>query len=209
MFIEVLPEHLPDHLETLSKSGILASFYLAGGTGLALQLGHRRSVDLDFFTFKAFDPSEIAIKLTSIGHFIIESKSSGTLHGLFQNIKLSFFCYPYPLLKDFHPFSGVSIADAVDIGCMKIDAISSRGSRKDFIDLYVICREIAPLHEMLGFFEKKYRGIEYNKMHILKSLIYFDDAEQEPMPLMLKSIEWDDVKNFFITQVKSISKHWQ
>ncbi len=209
MFIEVLPEHLPGHLETLSKSGILAPFYMAGGTGLALQLGHRRSVDLDFFTIAAFDPSGTAIKLTSIGHFIIESKSSGTLHGLFQNINLSFFIYPYPLLKDFHHFSGVAIADAIDIGCMKIDAISSRGSRKDFIDLYVICREIAPLNEMLIFFEKKYRGIEYNKMHILKSLIYFDDAEQEPMPLMLKAIEWDDVKEFFISQVKSTSKHWQ
>lgn len=209
MFIEVLPEQIPGHLETLSRSGALASFYMAGGTGLALQLGHRRSVDLYFFTKDPFDPSYLAAKIASIGHFSIESKSQGTLHGLFENIKLSFFNYPYPLLRDLHPFSGVSIADVIDIGCMKIDAISSRGSRKDFIDLYVIAIEIASLHEMLRFFEMKYKGIEYNKVHILKSLVYFIEAEEEPLPQMLKRIEWNDVKNFFVQQVKAVAEQWK
>lgn len=208
MFIEVLPENLPGHLETLSRSGILTPFYMAGGTGLALQLGHRRSVDLDFFTLNTFDSAHIAESLTSIGDFVINSKSPGTLHGMFHDIKLSFFEYPYPLLKNLHNCFGIPIADSIDIGCMKIDAISSRGSRKDFIDLYVICCEITTLHEMLGYFERKYQGIKYNKMHILKSLVYFTDAEQEPLPFILKNIKWDDVKKFFIEQVKSVSKHW-
>lgn len=209
MFIEVLPGHVPGHLEALSQSDVLASFYMGGGTGLALQLGHRRSVDLDFFTQAPFEPSDLAAKIASIGHFTVESKSSGTLHGIFHNIKLSFFLYQYHLLKDFHHYLGVSIADPIDIGCMKIDAISSRGSRKDFIDLYVICNEIVPLYEMLRFFEMKYKGIEYNKVHILKSLVYFEEAEQEPVPQMLKRIEWDDVKRFFVNEVKSVSQQWQ
>lgn len=209
MFIEVLPEEIPGHLETLSRSGALAPFYMAGGTGLALQLGHRRSVDLDFFTRDPFDPSDLAAKIAAIGHFSIESKSEGTLHGLFHDIKLSFFNYPYPLLRDLHYFSGVSIADVIDIGCMKIDAISSRGSRKDFIDLYAISTEIVSLHEMLRFFEMKYKGIEYNKVHILKSLVYFIEAEEEPLPQMLKRIEWNEVKNFFVQQVKAVSEQWK
>ena len=135
MFIEVLPEQLPGHLETLSCSGVL--------------------------------------------------------------------------LKDSHPFLGVSIADIIDIGCMKIDAISSRGSRKDFIDLYVISTGIVPLYEMLKLFEKKYKGIEYNKVHILKSLIYFTEAEEEPLPQMLTKIDWNDVKKFFEQQVKAFSGQWE
>lgn len=96
MFIEVLPGNLPGHLETLSRSGILTPFYMAGGTGLALQSGHRRSADLDFFTLNAFDPAYIAEKLSSVGNFIVDSKSPGTLHGQFHDIKLSYFDYPYP-----------------------------------------------------------------------------------------------------------------
>ncbi|MFQ5456494.1 MAG: nucleotidyl transferase AbiEii/AbiGii toxin family protein [Nitrospirota bacterium] len=203
MFIEVLPEDVPSYLETISRSGILASFYMAGGTGLALQLGHRRSVDLDFFTKRPFDPSETAKKISYIGNFSIESKSQGTLHGLFHNVKLSLFHYSYSLLKNLHPFMGLQIADAIDIGCMKIDAISSRGYMRDFIDLYVICNEVVSLKELLVFFEKKYKGVSYNKVHIMKSLIYFEEAEQEPLPKMLKKIEWNDVKTFFIDHVKT------
>ena len=208
MFVEVLPEHVPLHLETLSRSKILEDFYMAGGTGLALQLGHRRSVDLDFFSLRDIAPSYIATKVASFGHFAVDSMSSGTLHGLFNGIKISFFNYPYPLIKDLHNFSGISIADPVDIGCMKIDAISSRGSCKDFIDLYFICNEIISLREMLEFFDQKYKGIEYNKVHILKSLVYFNEAEQEPTPLMLKRMVWDEVKEYFINQVKDISNEW-
>ncbi len=209
MFIEVLPDQVPGHLETLSRSGALTSFYMAGGTGLALQLGHRRSVDLDFFTKDPFDQSNLAAEIASIGHFSVESKSSGTLYGLFHDIKLSFFRYQYPLLKDLHHFLGVPIADAIDIGCMKIDAISSRGARKDFIDLYAICNEVVPLYEMFRSFDLKYKGIEYNKVHILKSLIYFDEAEQDPLPQMLRRIEWVEVKKFFVDQVKSVSRQWE
>jgi len=209
MFIEVLPDHAPGYLETLSRSGVLTSFYMGGGTGLALQLGHRRSVDLDFFTNDPFDPSSLAAQIATIGPFSVESKSSGTLYGIFHDIKLSFFMYQYPLLKDVHHFLGFPIADAIDIGCMKIDAISSRGARKDFIDLYAICNEVVPLYEILRSFEMKYKGIEYNKVHILKSLIYFNEAEQEPAPQMLRRIEWDEVKKFFVNQVKSVSRQWE
>lgn len=96
------------------------------------------------------------------------------------------------------------MADSRDIGCMKIDAISSRGSKRDFIDLFFICQKIIPLEKLLRLFGKKYKSVSYNRMHILKSLSYFEDAEKEPMPKMIISINWEKVKPFFKKEVKKI-----
>ena len=103
----------------------------------------------------------------------------------------------FPLLA----FSGVKLADERDIAAMKIDAISSRGSKKDFIDLYFLLEKY-PLKKLLEFFEKKYINIKYNKLHILKSLVYFEDAESEPMPVMIKKTDWAEVKDLIKKEVK-------
>jgi hypothetical protein len=113
--------------------------------------------------------------------------------------------YKYPLLAPLKKIEGIKVADIKDIGCMKISAISSRGSKKDFIDLFFICQKIA-LGKMLQFFEKKYKEIDYNIMHIIKSLVYFEDAEKDPMPKMLIPVSWQKVKKFFQKEIKKVIK---
>ena len=87
----------------------------------------------------------------------------------------------------------IGSADERDIAAMKIDAISSRGSKKDFFDIYFLLKKYS-LQELIDFFEKKYSGIQYNKLHILKSLVFFEDAETEPVPVMLQDANWEEVK---------------
>jgi len=200
MHIESIDKKTGRVLEKITTSGIARDFYLAGGTALALQLGHRMSIDLDWFSAKAFSAAKLKNALARLGKVKITGEEEGTLHAVLDGVKVSFFHYKY---KPIFPFvgigkGGVKLADKRDIAAMKVDAISSRGTKKDFIDLYFLLQGYS-LGDIVGFFEKRYRGIEYNKMHILKSLVYFDDADREPMPIMLKRIAWDSVK-------KSIAK---
>lgn len=190
------------HQETLSKETAIvlnkikdsvSEFYLAGGTALALLLGHRISVDLDFFCVENFSTREIAERLSKQGHLEISSESEGTLNGLLDGVKISFFKYPYKLLFPKKEYEGVYIADERDIAAMKILAISGRGSKKDFVDLFVLLKEYS-LEDILGFFDAKYKEYNYNILHILKSLIYFSDADLDPEPVYLKLISWDEVK---------------
>jgi hypothetical protein len=199
MYIESIDKKTNRILEKIKASGVARDFYLAGGTALTLQLGHRLSIDLDWFSAKPFSALKLKSALARIGKLKIVGEEKGTLHAILDGVKVSFFHYNYkpifPLVamdRD-NDKKGVMLADKKDIAAMKIDAISSRGSKKDFIDLYFLLQEYS-LGDIIGFFEKKYRGIAYNKMHVLKSLTYFDDAEREPMPIMLKRISWAGVK---------------
>ena len=96
------------------------------------------------------------------------------------------------------------LADERDIAAMKLDAVSSRGSKKDFIDIYELLKKYT-LAELIDFFEKKYAGIRYNMLHILKSLIYFDDADGEPPPVMLRDADWDNIKQSIRQSVAAFS----
>jgi hypothetical protein len=180
-------------LEKIAASAPAKDFYLAGGTALALQLGHRESIDLDWFSQKFFLNSDLKKILAGLGKFELVGESEGTINGVLDNVKISFFHYDYMLLFPFVSFESVNLADERDIAAMKISAISSRGSKKDFIDIYFLLGKYA-LGELIDIFEKKYKNIKYNKLHILKSLVYFDDAENEPMPKMLQPVEWGVVK---------------
>ncbi|MEI6649902.1 MAG: nucleotidyl transferase AbiEii/AbiGii toxin family protein [Candidatus Moraniibacteriota bacterium] len=173
--------------------GFLDSFYLAGGTALAIELGHRRSIDLDFFSSEDFRPSDIRLVLSKAGELVVVGEDVGTLHITFDGVKVSFLRYRYRMLFDAVGFEGVKLADERDIAAMKIDAIASRGSRKDFVDLFVLLEKYT-FQEILGFFEHKFEGIGFNTLHILKSLVFFEDAEGEPMPMMLRDISWEVVK---------------
>lgn len=192
-------------LEALARIKKLPDFYLAGGTALALQLGHRRSIDLDWFSQKSFSPIQLKRDLSSLGMLKIESEDKKTLDCFLNKVKLSFFVYPYKLLFPLVDFDSFKLADERDIACMKIDAISSRGSKKDFIDLYFLLQKYH-LKELLDLFDKKYTSIQYNRFHILKSLVYFAEAEVEPMPEMLKEISWLKVKNTLKKEVKNMVK---
>jgi hypothetical protein len=160
-------------------------------------LEHRVSIDLDFFSPREFDNQALLQKIKKLGDFSLEKEAENTLTGIFNNTKITFLTYDYPCLFSFKEINNIKVADTKDIACMKISAISSRGSKKYFIYIFFICQQNISLEEILKLFEKKYESVDYNMTHILKSLFYFEDAEEEPMPMMLIPVKWDEVKIFF------------
>ncbi len=191
MYSESLRSDTKKVLNKIKDLDFLDKFYLAGGTALALQLGHRDSVDLDFFTLDKELPEGLEKELSSVSKYTVDKKSKSTLDGVLEGVKVSFFSHPYKQLFDFKGFEGVNIADERDIGAMKINAVVGRPTKKDFIDIYFLLEKYA-LKELIGFFEEKYSEADYNLLLILKSLAYFDDIE-DPMPNMKKEVDWSDV----------------
>jgi len=174
----------------------LSDFYLAGGTALALQLGHRTSVDLDFFTSELFDEAAVIAHLVKIGTLELLQRERQSVIGILDGVKFSFLGYPYPILTPPQSFEGTLIASVEDIACMKLDALASRGTKRDFVDLYCIAKRL-PLSEVMALFQQKYAAVHYNLLHIKKSLVYFDDAEGDPLPDMRVPIKWEDIEVFF------------
>jgi predicted nucleotidyltransferase component of viral defense system len=194
---ETISDNVERTIRNLQQVPLATRFYLAGGTGLALQLGHRRSVDLDFFLPKDFEVDALVQRIQRLKEFSLVSKSPSTLYANIGNTKVSFIAYAYPVLFPFHQFLGTNVADPRDIGCMKLSAIASRGTKRDFVDLYVLAQHYG-LDQLLIWFQKKYVQTNYSMLHVLKSMAYFDEAEQDPMPDMLVSpLSWEDIRQFF------------
>lgn len=197
---EVLPASWLDVAAHLRESGVTAQFYLAGGTGLALQFGHRVSVDLDLFSEQGFQPQSLRDRLRGAPGLKTIQMAPDSLDLEIDHVKVSFLRYPYPRMFPSHHFGALDIADVRDIACMKLDTVASRGSRRDFIDLYFLCRHY-PLPEILDLFATKYASVSPNRVHIAKALTYFTDAETEPMPNMLVRVDWLRIREFFETEV--------
>lgn len=197
----VLPDGWLAAAGELASTGVLSEFYLAGGTGLALQLGHRMSVDLDLFTAQHFDPRAVRDALRHAGGFRVDQIAEGTLHAEVGGVQLTFLRYDYPLLFASSRFKELTVASARDIACMKLEALSSRGSRRDFVDLYFVLQRIQ-LRELLEWFERKYASAAPNQVHLAKAMTYFADAELEPMPRMLRPVDWKQIRTFFESQAR-------
>jgi hypothetical protein len=199
MFEEILSSEAINIIESLSPH--VDTFYLAGGTGLALQLGHRRSHDLDFFSDRIFNPDSILARISANKVFFTEL---GTVHCELRGIRISFLYYNVPLIQPPLPWRGIKIAHYKDIVAEKVKTISQRGSKKDFIDLYAILKLKGSIKEVCELFKNRFKALDMNYYHVLKSLIFFEDAEQEPSPLMLLSGEdwkWEKIKAFFLNNV--------
>lgn len=194
---DVMPEVQQQVLRSLGPFTATNGFYLAGGTAVALHLGHRRSVDLDWFTGSDFrNPRRLAADVQeAAADFAIEDLARGTLHGFTHGVKVSFFEYKYPMLAEPRkwPEFDCRLAGPEDLACMKLSAISSRGERKDFIDVYALGQEGFSLDDMLTWYRSKFPDTQ-NVVHVLKSLTYFDDAEQDDMPHMYWDLEWEQVR---------------
>lgn len=199
-----LSEPTQNNLATLGKTGFVQKYYLAGGTALSLHLGHRFSNDLDFFSPTPEEPLIIRSSLEDQGELEIFQNEEGTFNGQLNSVKLSFFWYPYDLLQSLREFQDIKVAAIEDIACMKLDAISSRGTKRDFIDLYAIIQEEYGLDELLELFDEKYSKSDYSRLHLLKSLTYFEDAEGDEMPRMINDINWGQVKEFFTKEVPKL-----
>ena len=200
---EVISDATEAALRSLRDAKVLDRFYLAGGTGLALRFGHRMSRDFDFFVPSLFDENSLLAEVDRLVGFSLVAKEPHTLHAVVQETKVSFLGYPYPMLFPSAQFLQVAIADSRDIACMKISAIASRGMKRDFVDLYASAQQFG-LGALLQLFERKYAQSKYNRLHILKSLTFFEDAEKDPMPHMLIPMDWEQVKEFFVRQTSRL-----
>jgi len=182
-------------------------FYLAGGTAIALHLGHRESVDFDFFVSGPIvDPGSFTAYLRDTGINVTHVATAvDTLHCSVDSVKLSLFGYRYPLVGEPVEWSEaqVNLASLDDLACMKLAAVTQRGARKDFVDIHAIVTCHRPLGELLELFKRKYSTDEV--AHILVALSYFDDAEAEPMPRMHVGPDWEHMKRDLAQWARSIS----
>ena len=159
----------------LKRSG----FYLAGGTALALQLGHRQSVDFDFFSEEKQCSQTIINWLEEIPDLMVRDVNADTLHVEINAVKLSFIGgYRYPRVKDLVWVDGIGIADIVDIGLMKFLAITHRATVRDYIDIAAIFKKAVSLTELISLCEQKY-GKRFTPMIFLRGLVSFEDLDNE------------------------------
>lgn len=207
---ETITPLMRDVLRTIGQSDLCPRFYLAGGTALALQLGHRRSVDLDFFSeTDEVRPIMHAQALRILQEFSpsIVEQAWGNLLLLIQDLHVGFFAYGYPLVAETASAEGVPLASLIDIGLMKMDAIATRATRKDFHDLYAIAQHVS-LQTLLEESRKKYPRHRDFAAQVLRYLVYFEHAEQEKPLSLLHPVEWSTVKAFFREQAVTLSKAW-
>lgn len=197
----VLPKNQFQLFNILSTQSFIADFYLAGGTGLALQIGHRQSLDFDFFIPRDFNTPDIIKVLVGLGSYERDNEERNTVNGTLNNVRISFFGYKYKILDEFRMYNNIRIAGLRDISAMKLEAIAGRGSKKDFIDMFFLLKQFT-LEEIFTFHKMKYGIGLNNQYHHLKSLVYFSDAEAEAMPVMIKPLYWSDVKKQILFYVR-------
>ena len=186
-------------LRKLMEVDVFHPFVLVGGTSLALQIGHRMSVDIDLFGEVELDEYGFTDILNDIGSTVLLKKSKNILIYSVDGIKLDFVNYGYPWLALPSLVENVRLASREDITAMKLNAIVGRGSKKDFIDLFFLLNEFS-LAEMVEFYYMKYQ--QNSLLMVLKSLTYFDDADEEDDPVILDKCNWERVKRTIRREVK-------
>lgn len=210
LHFDILPRATKKALDFLSAQDWLkdSPWYLAGGTALALQAHNRRSVDLDFFSQeKNFENDDLLRQFTAVKEWNVTMNRKDTIYGELFKAKVSFIAYPFfvPKQKPVQ-YGSVRILSPLDIAVMKITAISQRGRKRDFFDLYWCAKNIEPLEEIIKRLKIQYPSIAHDYHHILKSLVYFEDAESDPMPDIHFKASWNDVKKFFRKEIPKIAK---
>lgn len=183
-------------LKELMNLPLLEDFYLVGGTALALQLGHRKSIDLDLFCDAEHDQDAILATLPK--PYEEFSRSNVFLGCHIKGVKCDFVKYLFPRIEPLVIIEGVRMASLLEIASMKLWAITRRGSKKDFVDLYFLLK-IFSLNEMLIFFRKKFDSIE--PFMVVRSLTWFEDAEEDFDPVMLENVTWKVVKTEIVKVV--------
>ena len=192
----------PKTLELLNKLMQIDAFNalrLVGGTSLALQIGHRKSIDLDLFGKLEIDEIELSETLHKIGPITLLKKTKNINIYLIDGIKVDIVNYPYPWLDEVSVKDNIRLASQRDIAALKLAAITGRGTKKDFIDLFFLLQTYK-LKEIMEFYKLKY--YDASEILVLKSLAYFDDAEAEEDPIMFKKINWTEVKGVITNCLK-------
>ena len=185
-------------LKSIMHCDEFTNLRLVGGTSLALQLGHRKSIDLDLFGEIDFENIDKTKTFSKFEKVVLLKKSKNINILSIDDVKIDFVNYSYPWLQKQLLIDEIRLAGIEDIAAMKLAAITGRGSRKDFIDIYFLLQKY-DIREMLGFYREKYfDGSEYL---VLKSLTYFDDAEEDLDVEMLKDVPWATIKKHILNTV--------
>jgi len=192
-------------MATFALSRIGKSFYLAGGTALALQLGHRRSGDLNYYSPAEDIHSLEDTLLRSLGSVssLLADSGWGSLVFLVGGVRIGFSSYANDLLDPPVEVEGTRIASVTDIALMKMEALLERAERIDFLDLYAICQR-QPLPELLDLAPRKYPGAGDFRARVIQRLVYFEHADEEFSPPLLEPVEWNTVKKFFRQQAADL-----
>lgn len=207
---ESVSNALRELMRSVGEHPFAERFYLAGGTTLALRMGHRRSYDLDFF-------SETDEVLTDTRQEIINAladhqpqtleNTDGNLLLLVSGLNIGFYSYGYPLVEQPDFIEGVTVASIADAGLMKLDALITRGSRKDFYDLYFIAGEIS-IPNLLVLGETKYPRARDFQLMAVEAMLQFDNADQDVQPVLLQNVPWEKVREFFIAEARQLGQQW-
>lgn len=206
----ILPKPTKTALDFLSRQAWIkdSAWYLAGGTALALYAGHRKSYDLDFFTKSTdYDNNKLLAHFSKVDEWKTTLNKKNTIYGELLGAKISFIAYPFFIPKQsYTQYGAVSIIDALDIAVMKIIAISQRGRKRDFFDLFWCATNLEPLEDIIRKLPAQYPNVAHSYSHILASLVYFDDAEGDPEPEIFFDTNWKKVKDYFTKNVPQIAQ---
>lgn len=210
--LEALPSATKKALDKLSSQEWLrkSKWYLAGGTALTLHAGHRSSVDLDFFIPQTDFNSGKLLKHFENEDWQLTLLKEGTIFGELSSAKVSFIAYPFFVpSKNVVRYGAVRVLEPRDIAVMKLIAISQRGRKRDFIDMYWYAKNVEPISDVILRLHNQYPHIEHNYHHIIKSLSYFADAENDPEPTLFFKASWRQVKSFFVSEAKNLMKRFK
>lgn len=198
MFGEALPPAQQQLCVKLGRIPVVRTFYLAGGTAAALHLGHRESIDLDFFRAGQFHPDSVGQPLEAKLECRWDQYERNTITGSANGIKLSFFRYPYRLIRPLEAYGRLAVASKLDVACMKLVAIGQRGRRRDFLDLYCLLEDLGLDTWSLWSDARRKFGLAADSIYWLaRGLAFFGDADREPGPRMLKRVSWASVRRRF------------
>lgn len=200
---EVLESSTLGILRSILANETFESFNLVGGTALALQFGHRLSIDLDFFTTEPFDKELVKAELNDIGEWTTDSENKIGLRGQLNGVKMDFITYRYPLISPIVVVDEVRMLSQADISAMKLSAITNRGAKKDFYDIYFLLRRHS-FAQLCDWYREKFKT--NNLFMLLKSITYFDDAELTETPVLLaENVSWETVKSTILLEVATYS----
>lgn len=201
LFKETVEASTLELLKRIMHDNLFDAFFLVGGTALSLLIGHRKSIDLDLFATKSFDTQELIDHLRINYNFELDYVSKNTVKGEVEGVQLDFIAHQYPLIAEIKEVDGIRMASSLEIAAMKINAITTNGTRvKDFIDIAFLSF-IHTLEDMLIAYEQKYKS---NKIIALKSLTYHDDINiNEPITFISeKKILWEDIQKRIFEMIK-------
>ena len=208
-FWNTVTEEMREILHGFFNSPLGKKFHLAGGTALSLQIGHRKSIDLDLFSQTEDIPTIRNSLLQSLSSFSPELADSswGNLVFLARNVRVGFYGYGYELVRPLIAEGPVQLASLEDIALMKMDALLSRATRKDFYDLYFITQNIT-FETLFELAKRKFPSVRDFEVQVVKRLVYFDSADHDTDPVLLFPADWDSVKNYFTQKAKAIEQTW-